>query len=283
MVTSASAPLVTTRTGGAAYVFTETTTGNWVEEAKLVAPGGSSGDELGWSLDAGGFQTAIGARGGEAVHLFDRGGGGWPHQFELSAADGAAGDEFGGAVGFDDGQIVTGARQHDHDGSGAGAAYAFTVVGVCGIADYCFGSGDHTPCPCGNDADSREGCQNSTGSGATAAAAGSVSVTADDLSIHGDWLVPSQPALLFAGINAINQGDGVAFGDGLRCAGGAIERLGVRVPDDCGHASWGPGLVGQGGWGAGDRRRFQIWYRDPSGPCASGFNLTNGLDARFTP
>ncbi len=60
-------------------------------------------------------------------------------------------------------------------------------------------------------------------------------------------------------------------------------RLGIQVPDANGDASWGPGLGAQGGWNAGDVRRFQGWYRDPAGPCGFGFNLTNGVEVTFIP
>ena len=33
----------------------------------------------------------------------------------------------------------------------------------------------------------------------------------------------------------------------------------------------------------GDTWHFQRWYRDPAGPCGSGFNLTNGLALTFVP
>ena len=70
----------------------------------------------------------------------------------------------------------------------------------------------------------------------------------------------------------------MAFGDGLRCAGGAVQRLGVRLTDSAGSASWAAGLRALGGWDAGDTKRFQAWYRDPSnGPCGTGFNLTQGV------
>jgi len=149
---------------------------------------------------------------------------------------------------------------------------------------YCFGDGSATFCPCGNLGGGGEGCANSSGAGATISAEGSSSVGADDLVFQGDGLLPGQPALLFAGLNAVNNGDGVIFGDGLRCAGGSVVRLGVRQPDANGAATWGPGLGAQGGWQPGDTRRLQIWYRDPNGsPCGTGFNLTNGHELVFLP
>ena len=105
------------------------------------------------------------------------------------------------------------------------------------------------------------------------------SVATDDLVLRGSGLVSQQPALAFVGDDAV----GLPFGDGFRCAGGIVVRLGVVTPDANGDASWGPGLGATGGWSAGDTRFFQVWYRDPGGPCASGFNLTNGLEVTFGP
>jgi plastocyanin len=135
--------------------------------------------------------------------------------------------------------------------------------------------------PCGNAGGPGEGCRNSGGSGARLGASGSSSVAAGDLVFGAQQLRPGQPALLFVGQNAINNGNGLPFGDGLRCAGVNVVRLGVRVPDSGGNASWGPGLAG--GWNQGDTRRFQVWYRDPAGGgvCGTAFNLSNGYEITF--
>ncbi len=149
-------------------------------------------------------------------------------------------------------------------------------------ASYCSGDGTARACPCGNTGGTDEGCANSTGAGATLAAAGTASASADDLLLLADQLVPAQPALLFAGLQRVQAGNGVLFGDGLRCAGAGVKRLGVRQPDAQGAATWGPGLGALGGWSAGDIRRLQVWYRDPlASPCGAGFNLSNGLELSF--
>ena len=70
---------------------------------------------------------------------------------------------------------------------------------------------------------------------------------------------------------------------GLRCSGGVVTRFDIATPNAGGSATWGPGLAGQGGWIAGETRFFQTWYRDPAGPCGSGFNLTNAVSVTFTP
>ena len=147
---------------------------------------------------------------------------------------------------------------------------------------YCYGTGTGTPCPCGGWAVLGEGCVNSSGAGARILPSGSLSVTSDTLRVNGTGLLTGQPALLFVGENAVNSGNGTPFGDGLRCAGGNVTRLGVRTPSAAGTATWGPSLSILGGWGAGDTRYFQVWYRDPAGgACASGFNLSNGLELTF--
>ena len=149
---------------------------------------------------------------------------------------------------------------------------------------YCFGDGTATACPCGNAGAAGEGCANSTGSGGTLVPGGNVSAAADALTLTAGQLPAGQPALLFSGLNAVNGGAGVIFGDGLRCAGGGVVRLGVQAAGPGGQASWGPGLGASGGWSAGDLRHFQGWYRDPAGtPCGAAFNLTHGVAATFTP
>jgi hypothetical protein len=150
--------------------------------------------------------------------------------------------------------------------------------------EFCPGDGSGTACPCGNESapGAGQGCMNGTGQGAVLTAAGSNSAGADDLLFTGSNLLPAQPALLFAGLNAVAGGSGVTFGDGLRCAGGSVVRLGVKIPNGSGQANWGPGLGATGGWGSGDIRRFQGWYRNPgTSPCGFNFNLSNGYEVNF--
>jgi hypothetical protein len=161
----------------------------------------------------------------------------------------------------------------------AGRSESAALVEPVG-APYCFGA----DCPCDNPGAADAGCANSSGAGARLIPGGLRSVAQDSLSFRAEQLLPGQPALLFAGQNAVAGGAGVPFGDGLRCAGGGVVRLGVQTPDSMGGAQWGPGLAASGGFGAGETRYFQCWYRDPvNGPCGSGFNLTNGVELVYTP
>jgi hypothetical protein len=176
---------------------------------------------------------------------------------------------------------VRGNHMYYHLGDDRAVSLATVASGPV-ASPFCFGDGSGSACPCTNPGSADAGCANSTGAGGVLTAAGSNGAAADDLELHATHLLPAQPALAFAGLDATGGGAGVAFGDGLRCAGTGVVRLGIRVPDAGGAATWGPGLGAVGGWQAGETRRLQVWYRDPTGsPCNSGFNLTNGLEVTF--
>lgn len=166
----------------------------------------------------------------------------------------------------------------------------FVCAGLTSICSgefitYCFCDGSGTPAPCNNTGEYGNGCANSMSSdGANLCAMGTVSVAADDLILMAKGARPSQPGLYFCAMNAINGGVGLQFGDGLRCAGGSVVRLGVVTSDSAGDSSFGPGIATSTGALAGDVRRYQFWYRDPGFVCTGlGFNLTNGLQVTWIP
>ena len=82
-----------------------------------------------------------------------------------------------------------------------------------------------------------------------------------------------------------------AFGDGLRCVGGTLRRFPVVAANAAGTADIGPGLVAASGAlfppagtiVAGSTWSFQHWYRDPGGPCGTGYSVTNAVAVTFTP
>jgi hypothetical protein len=153
-----------------------------------------------------------------------------------------------------------------------------------GVA-YCFGDGSGTPCACNNESapGAGQGCVNSTGVGARLEASGSTSVSLNDQAFEISGLPAGKSGLLFAGDSRSNQGLGLPFDDGLRCAGGALRRFPIQVAPPSGVVTYGPGLAAQGGFLSGDTRNFQAWYRDPAGPCSRGSNLSNGYEIVFTP
>ena len=144
---------------------------------------------------------------------------------------------------------------------------------------YCFGDGSATACPCGNAGSSDSGCANSTGSGGSLAASGDASLSADTVVLEASGLVPNLPCLFFSGKNQVAGGNGIVFGDGLRCAGFEAVRLEVTVSDASGAVSSSVGLSGAGATSIADGEtvNYQGWYRDDvsSSPCGNSFNTTN--------
>ena len=147
---------------------------------------------------------------------------------------------------------------------------------VFDITTYCYGDGSGTMCPCGNLANPGEGCMNGNGTGGMLTASGAASVGGGGLTLNAYQLVPSQPGLYFQGNNATGSAAGITFGDGLRCAGGNVVRLQVRIPDANGEANTTIALAAKGGVSAGDVRQYQGWYRDNGFSCGASFNTTNG-------
>jgi len=97
-----------------------------------------------------------------------------------------------------------------------------------------------------------------------------------------------QPAgqfmIFFQGDELIAGGDGVVFGDGLRCAGASVVRLEVAFADSSGAAGSSVPIATEGGVSPGDTKRYQWWYRDPAlSPCGFQFNISNGVEISFGP
>jgi YVTN family beta-propeller protein len=152
---------------------------------------------------------------------------------------------------------------------------------------FCSGDGSGAACPCGNAGGAGRGCANSVdASGALLAAAGSASIAADTFTLAGAGM-PNSSALYFQGTAQQNGGAGSAFGDGLRCAGGTVVRLGTKanVAGASSYPATGDQPVSvRGLCAAGDVRTYQIWYRNAASYCtAATFNLSNGLQATWAP
>ncbi len=137
-------------------------------------------------------------------------------------------------------------------------------------------------CPCGNNGGPGRGCTNSTGAGAGLEGAETDGITNDDLELTVFNVRPGASVLLFFGTGTVGGGFGTPFGDGLRCVGGSVTRVGVQFADATGSLTYGPGLAAQYGWSVGQTVYFQGWYRNVQGPCGGGFNLTNGLQVTFS-
>jgi hypothetical protein len=124
------------------------------------------------------------------------------------------------------------------------------------------------------------------GTGGTLVDTGASSLSSDTLVLRGTNM-PSGPCLYFQGSTAVNGGVGTTFGDGLRCAGGATIRLGLRM-NVAGASqlpnSGGPRLSSVGHVGAPSTRTYQIFYRDPASFCTSAtFNTSNAWSIHWVP
>jgi hypothetical protein len=160
-------------------------------------------------------------------------------------------------------------------------------------APFCVGDGiAGTTCPClnNNPTGMERGCLHSDGSGGKLYAIGNASLSNDTFKLVGTGMAPVSTCLYFQGTSKLNNGRGLQFGDGLRCAGGSIIRLGVghntyfgdsTFPESNGDPdiSVTGNIPGVGGW-----RYYQVWYRDvPTFCTASPFNLTNGYEVFWRP
>ncbi len=147
---------------------------------------------------------------------------------------------------------------------------------------YCFGDGTGTTCPCGNAGAAGNGCASSLfASGANLVAAGPASISADGAVLTGTNM-PNSSALYFQGTTQTNAGAGSVFGDGKRCAGGSVFRLGTQLNASNGStypAVGNPPISVQGNIVAPGIRTYQVWYRNSATFCtADTFNLSNGAE-----
>jgi hypothetical protein len=150
---------------------------------------------------------------------------------------------------------------------------------------YCFGT--NTACPCGNGGSGSGGCASSVNpNGAVLSSAGIWAVSGDAAYLTATGMPSTASALYFQGTG--QSANGTPFGDGLRCATGAIIRLATKT--SVGGSSHFPAvgdptlhvkgaIPAAGGW-----RYYQAWYRNVAVFCtASTFNLTNGVALLWAP
>ena len=124
------------------------------------------------------------------------------------------------------------------------------------------------------------------GVGASLRAYGNASLSNDTLVLTGSHM-PNGAVLYFQGTTQINRGAGVTFGDGLRCAGGTIVRLGTKTNFSGGsvYPSGDPAISVKGHVTLpGSTRTYQAWYRNAVSFCTQAvYNLTNGFVVTWSP
>jgi hypothetical protein len=152
---------------------------------------------------------------------------------------------------------------------------------------FCFGDGTQGSCPCGNSGAAGHGCDNSASTGGALLASGGTT-SPDTLVLTSSGELPSATSVFLQG--STNLGAGLPFGDGLRCAGGVLKRLGLHVAV-AGTASYpqaGDNSITQQSANLGDpiapgsTRYYQVYYRDPSptfcaAPTGNTWNISSGL------
>ncbi len=205
-----------------------------------------------------------------AAYVFQGSGADWSHQATLGED---LGDIWMRNVAIDDETIVTTAFQHSTF-TFQGHAQVFVPQPDAGVVECTCGSG-----PCSND-DPSAGCANSTGSGALLLAQGHV--PSGEVNLLVSAAPPGQFGIFFQGNNLTS----IPSGDGTLCTTQGLVRITpiAQETDDGGSTGYGPcfgdpsipavtGVVP----GSGVTRRYQFYFRDPAGPCTSGFNTSNAL------
>jgi len=179
--------------------------------------------------------------------------------------------------GIADAQDITAGTSIDVNGNAVPDECEYSIT-----PGLCPGDGTGNACPCGNTGipGSGAGCANSTGAGGVLVATGVARISADTVLLSASGMPASTTTLFFQGTMSLNSDLGASFGDGLRCAGGTIRRLGTRATQG-GMATFplagGPGIATIGGVTPG-ARVYQSWYRNALAFCTpSTFNLTSGV------
>ena len=166
--------------------------------------------------------------------------------------------------------------------------YRQALAGPSNGSAFCLGDGSATPCPCGNASNDGGGCRSSIGRGARLVGYGSTSLTNDTFTLS-VFPVPNSSLLFFQGTDRLGNGAGQVFGDGLRCAGGSVIRLGAKLPvsNFAQYSSTSDLPISIKGMvpALGGTRSYQVWYRNPDPTfCTAGtFNLSNGWTVTWTP
>jgi hypothetical protein len=300
---------------GAAYVFVRSGT-TWSQQAYLKASNTWAYDGFGEAVSVSGNKLVVGASAEDSnatgvdgnqlndldpdsgtAYVFVRNGSTWSQAAYLKASNTGTGDQFGVAVGISGDTLVVGAQGEDSNATGvdgnqtddsageSGAAYVFDLEAI--PTPYCFGDGSGTLCPCTNIGTQGNGCASSvSSSGANLTGTGFAGIGMDMFVLSGTGM-PNSSALYFQGTAQVSAGLGVPFGDGLRCVGGTIVRLGTEI-NVTGISRYPAGndasVSVKGHITSPGMRTYQCWYRNAAAFCtASTFNLTNAVRVTWVP
>ena len=264
---------------GAAFVFTRSGA-SWMEEAWIKPDDVVAGDYFSHSVSLDGDLALVGATGQDqhrgSAYLYARNGTSWWLVSRLTASDGESDDHFGMELDLHRDVALIGASGANGVTWDTGCAYAFSNRPVS--APFCFGDGSGEACPCQNPGGTKEGCANSTGSGAVLSVVGYPVIGADTARLIAAQCPANTVGMFFSSDTTIT---GFGAGDGLRCIGGSITRLGLVQTGASGVATSNGALSLIEGLQGGELRHYQFWFRDLSGPCGGGSNFTNARSIQW--
>lgn len=159
--------------------------------------------------------------------------------------------------------------------------FSIGMTGVVHVAEpppgtsLCSGDGTGTACPCGNTPPPGVvGCLNSSFLAGRLRGIGTASLAADTLRLSFSGAPEGASVRFFQGASVEANGAGVVFGDGLRCAGRPLVRLGTASVS-FGWARYPDPTVPQmpvsvaGLVPPGSTRLYQAWYFDSPGACGA--------------
>jgi len=143
---------------------------------------------------------------------------------------------------------------------GTGSCYCHSLISACGNID------------------NTAGCVNSSGGGALITAYGTTSIANDDVVLSISGAPANKVGMWLSGTNSVQ----IPFRDGNLCVGGSTERMELTTTNGLGEASSTSSIVTEANVLAPSTRYFQIWFRDFTGPCGTGSNLSNSVEVNFT-
>jgi hypothetical protein len=281
---------------GAMYVF-ERQGGTWVQTQELLASDPWDSPRLGNTIGLDGDMAVASAHGDDDVandvgsaYVFRRNASGsWLQIGKALNPAAQPSTLFGHVVALRGSRILVGAPSDDtacpsNPGCNSGSAFLHELAPA---AEQYGGCGWPGPC---NNHDDFGGCLNSTSHGGVLSAAGSASVAADELRFEARWLPANKLGIFFMGGATTN----LFFADGQLCvASGGMGIWRFNPPQSSGAEgvlNLGPGVAGLsqllppgGHVFPGQTWHFQAWFRDPTGPCGLGSNMTNAVRVTFEP
>jgi hypothetical protein len=176
----------------------------------------------------------------------------------------------------------------DHFGTFEIEIVQLNIVGI----PYCFGDGSlASPCPCGNFGLAGRGCDNSNATGGARLSA-TGHANQDDVVLLSTFELPHALTIFLQGNACLPQGQ--SFGDGTRCVGGGLRRIGSHnaLGGIVSYPQTGDLPIRQKSAALGDPllpgviRYYQAYYRDPQTgfcpqPQGNSWNVSSALEVHW--